>query len=376
MTTKTIKTGLFAILMFAMILPFSAMNFAEAEKTQNGNSDELFAEFIELANRAQTIQAKINALEHEGKYKKVNALEKRLASIEDKMADLQQQNIDAVKLSADELNALEEQADALLEKFTNPDSPYYVDSTSTGYFIDQINKKPHFTFEDKVPQFSTNTFEALEENMDAYTVDDTSFTFGFVEKNSHYINCSEREDDCNYGIGGIAIKVGSNTSTLGFSAKQDGDKGFVTVAHGVGNVGSAVYQYPTRDVGDVKTKDTGNCDCAFVETNSELSAVYKVYTGASQTSSITSYATSGNPSVGTWLMMTGVTSEVEYGTYAGWHPTYEQMASYYDSDDGDSGAPVTSIGSSVKLYGMHTSNDSTYSYATPYNTLKSDLDLD
>jgi len=376
MTTKTIKTILFASLIAAMILPFSGMMNATAQP-QKVDSDALFSEFVKLADETHKIQELINHLEHEEDSKKqVDVLKTKLALIESKMADLQQQNIDAVKLNDGELNALQKRADALQKQFTNPNSPFYIDSTSTGYFIDEIKKRPHFTFEDKVPQFSANALEALEKDGTVYKLDNSPFTIGLVEKNSHFINCSEREDDCDYGIGGIAIKYGSHTSTLGFSAKVNGDKGFVTVAHGVGNVGSAVYQYPSRDVGDVADKDNGNCDCAFVETNSELATVYRVYTGSGQTSSITSYATSGNPSTGTWLMMTGVGSGVEYGTYAGLHTGYEQMASYYDSEDGDSGAPVTSLGSSVKLYGMHTSNDWTYSYATPYGPLADELDLD
>lgn len=375
MITKNIKIVLFASLLVAMILPFSGMINATAQ-TQKVNSDELFAEFITLANKTQEIQNLIDQLEHEGEDSKIEALQKQLTSIQNKMDTLQQQNIDAVKMNPGQLKALEKRSDALLKKFTNPNSPFYIDSASTGYFIDQIKQRPHFTFEDKVPQFNANALEALEKNGNVYKLEKTPFTLGLVENNSHFINCSEREANCNYAIGGIAIKAGGNTSTLGFSAVQShGHSGFVTVEHGVGGYGTIVDQYPTRDVGTVHAKSSGVCDCAFIERYSNIAAVYKVYTGPSQTSSITSYATSSNPSVGTWLMMTGVSSEVEYGTYAGWHPTYQKMASNYSSTFGDSGAPVTTIGSGVKLYGMHTSGDSSYSYATPYNTIKIKLGL-
>jgi len=107
-----------------------------------------------------------------------------------------------------------------------------------------------------------------------------------------------------------------------------------------------------------------------------LATVYKVYQSPNQSISITSYATTDNPEVGTWLKMSGVGSQsIQYGTYAGWIPGFQRMAITYDSVDGDSGAPVTTLGSNVKLYGMHTSNSGDYSFATPYHHLKTNLGL-
>ncbi|HEY4680541.1 MAG TPA: hypothetical protein VIH04_04670 [Nitrosarchaeum sp.] len=378
MTTKYIKIALFASLIVAMILPLSGMNTVTAE-TQKVDSTQLFEEFLKLAKQTEIIQSQIDVLEHEDRNSyEIDVLNAKLVRIQESMGDLQQQNIEAVKISPEEMQSLENRADALLKKLTNPNSKYYIDSTSTGYFINQIERNVHFTFEDKTPQFTENALTSIQKTGKIYNLDNTPFTMGFVEKNSHFINCSSRVLDCTYLMGGLAIKEGTETSSYGFSAKQtDNDLGFVTVAHGVNTLGASVKQYPSRIVGtvDIITSEaTGQCDCAFVKVPS-VTTVNRVYTGPSLTNNITSYATTGNPSVGTWLQMSGVGSEVKTGTYAGWHPTYQRMASYYTSVGGDSGAPVTTIGSDVKLYGMHTSNDSTYSYATPYNTIKNSLFL-
>ena len=61
--------------------------------------------------------------------------------------------------------------------------------------------------------------------------------------------------------------------------------------------------------------------------------------------------------------MLGLTSNQEYGTFVGTGQTTGLWGFTYSSNDVDSGAPVTTIGSSVKLYGMHTSNTVNYSFA-------------
>ena len=73
-------------------------------------------------------------------------------------------------------------------------------------------------------------------------------------------------------------------------------------------------------------------------------------------------------------MMSGVGSGVQYGQFKGLLEKSDRMAVTYKSQNGDSGAPVSTIGSGVKLYGMHTSNG-IYSYSTPYKTIKTDLGL-
>ena len=154
MTTKYIKIALFASLIVAMILPLSGMNTVTAE-TQKVDSTQLFEEFLKLAKQTEIIQSQIDVLEHEDRNSyEIDVLNAKLVRIQESMNDLQQQNIEAVKISPEEMQSLENRADALLKKLTNPNSKYYIDSTSTGYFINQIERNVHFTFEDKTPQFT------------------------------------------------------------------------------------------------------------------------------------------------------------------------------------------------------------------------------
>jgi len=71
MTTKTIKTILFASLIAAMILPFSSMQFAEAQEVDNVTA----AEIEKMAKKAQKITEKLST---EDNPKKIAKLEKKL----------------------------------------------------------------------------------------------------------------------------------------------------------------------------------------------------------------------------------------------------------------------------------------------------------
>ncbi len=370
------KTILFASVIAAMILPFSMMDFAEAQ--EQTKSEKRFAKFLKLNEKQERLTAKLDSLIHkDAAPSKIEKIEMKIAKIQKKMDKLQQKEIQAVAIDASDMADLETRAATIMDEVRNPNSAHFLNEDAT-YFINQIDRSIVVTVtEDLMPDVVQRN-SAQEGISGPSPLDSIDYEIEVVKKNSHFVNCSQRQADCDYGIGGIAIKQGTATSTLGFSAVQtDGDTGFVTVAHGVNSQGATVKQYPNRSVGTVDTIDNGKCDCAFVKTNSNLSTIYKVYTDPGKTSSITSYATSGNPSIGTWLMMTGVTSEVQYGQYKGWHSSYESMVTDYTSADGDSGAPVTTTGTSVKLYGMHHSNTSSgsYSFATPYNTIKTELSL-
>jgi len=435
MTTKTIKTILFASLIATMILPFSVLQYAdarhgldenfdftgkpilnltpelseefveyeeceefaeyeefadgvvfveceEAEKIQT--SEERFAEFLQYAEAQQHAQEMLDRYVHEeGEGYLAPILQDIIDWLQMDMDYLQQVEIEAVKIDPETLAALEVQGQIVVNTLSDPASDKYIEGYDASYFVDQIDRKIHVTLEkdlngDSALYTESASFDAAVDTNAVNEIDGIEFTIGVYEQNSHFIKCPDREKDCRYAIGGLAIKEGG-TSTLGFSAVQkDGDRGFVTTAHGV-NKGDTVYQYPKRSIGivDLETSEAkGKCDCAFVKvTNSKFSTVYKIYTGPNKSSSITSYETSGNPRIGTWLMQSGASSEIKYSQYTGWDEKTQRMTYKLDSKRGDSGAPVTTVGSSVKVYGMHTGDDGAYSLATPYYYLKTNLGL-
>lgn len=376
MTSKTTKTILFASLLVAMILPFSSMNLATAE-TQNDTSNH-FEKFLKLADKQQTIHEKLKIAEHSDNTKLVNQLQNRIDVIQESMDALQQEYIESIALTEEEKQELDAQGLRVFNELSDPESSLYVGVAPNSYFVSQISKSTHLIFEG--PELSTMSTSSaalmeLQSNNDKGEFDGSSYSVGNIEKTSHFITCSDRHADCNYLMGGLAVAEGSEVSTMAFWAKHDnGDIGFVMTAHGANALGKTIDQFPTRDVGvvDVITSEAwGECDCAFVDATETV--VKRVFTSSGNTDTISSYATS-LPSIGTWLQVSGQDSDMEYGTYAGWHTTYKMMINV-SLDGGDSGAPVTTLGSSVTAHGMIHAKDSNYGYATPYYEIKSELDL-
>jgi len=371
MTYKNAKIVLFAGLIAAMILPFSGMTIAEAESQKEKT---LFEKFMTLAHKQKEIQTKLITAEHSGDEFNIDKLQKSIDTIQKKMDVLQYKYYDSIAMSDSEIRVLEENGLKVFNELSNPDSSLYLGVSPDGYFVSQISKKTHLIFEESI----SNTFSAvakLQSNDNKGEFNGMAYSVGFPQKTSHFISCSDREDDCNYLMGGLAVEEGGETSTMSFWAKHDnGDIGFVMTAHGANAQGNTIDQYPTRDVGvvDVITSESwGECDCAFVDASETV--VERVHYAANDADSITSYSTS-NPSIGTWLQISGVSSGTIFGTYEGNHSIYGMMIDA-DTSGGDSGAPVTSIGSYITVYGMVHADGSSYTYATTYADIKSALDL-
>jgi len=380
MIAKNIKTILFASLIVAMILPFSAMPTADAEPT-----DRKFLKFLKLAEKQTALQAKIDNLEHkESKANKIEKLEERINKIQQKMDRLQQKYIDDVIPTKKEMEKLEAQGLSVFNKLSDPNSEHFLGEVPDGFFVSPIKKSVHIIFENSL--IREETFSASPQKADIPSqdlsvnggvIDGMPFTVGTIQKNSHFIKCSDRTTDCRYLMGGLAVDEGGETSTLSFFAKQkDGDVGFVMTAHGANAKGKIIDQYPTRDVGTVDkitSEAWGKCDCAFVKATQ--TTVKKIFKRSGVADSISSFSTS-LPSEGTWLQVSGVSSGTKYGTYEKWSSKYGMVIDV-KLKGGDSGAPLTTIGSNVKVYGMIHAADrfGSNSYATPYSTIKSDLDL-
>ncbi|MCE2506353.1 MAG: hypothetical protein J4F36_07785 [Nitrosopumilaceae archaeon] len=318
MTTKNFKVVMFGALIAAMILPFVMMQNAEADAQTA--SDKRFAQFLQLAEKQDTLSEKIQELEDnpDDQSDEIKRLQDKIANLQKEMDAIQQEEIDAFAITSEEFDALDEEGKAMLADVSNPDSANYVADDTLDYMIDQIDKKV------VILVFGPETAEQS----------DSPYDLQYVKQNSHTIVCDDRVSDCDYSIGGIGIKSGSDHFSLGFSAKVGSDRGFVTANHGVSGVGASVQQYPSRTIGYVADTDNSvNCDCAFVwVNNSDFDTVYKVHDYNGHADSITSYASSA-PSVGTWVQMLGLASNQEYGAFTGTGQTTGLWGFTYSSDD-------------------------------------------
>ena len=286
MTTHNIKVVLFASLIVAMVLPFSMMdNVAASEKdlmTLENQNEIHFEKFLKMAKEQQKTEQKLEYAKHSHDTKLVAELQNKIDNMQERMNSIQKEYIDFVSITDEEKQELEEQGLKIFNKLSDPKSNLYLGVAPDGYFVSPISKNTHLIFEGTLGTSITvnSALGKIQSNDNKGEFEGMSYTIGDIKKASHSINCQSRTTDCNYLMGGLAVKQGSETSTLSFWAKQnDGDVGFVMTAHGANGQGNTIDQYPTRDVGTVDTitgEAWGDCDCAFVDaTQTVVKKVYK-----------------------------------------------------------------------------------------------------
>lgn len=187
-------------------------------------------------------------------------------------------------------------------------------------------------------------------------------------------------------LGGIKLTTRpegeSGSSTLSFAAEANGNPGFVMTGH-AGFVGDRVWQ-PTawwwNRVGQISVNPAGPrySDAAFVP-NDNINAI--VWRDRNTVGWRASYDTEPDQVV----MKEGITTGFTEGVIALLHVTfvgatnlYGQVLATYDSDYGDSGAPVFRVdaeGNAIIL-GTHWGALGDYAIYSPVEGIAFDLDLD
>ena len=132
---------MFGALIAAMILPFVMMQNAEADAQTA--SDKRFAQFLQLAEKQDTLSEKIQELEDnpDDQSDEIKRLQDKIANLQKEMDAIQQEEIDAFAITSEEFDALDEEGKAMLADVSNPDSANYVAADTLDYMIDQIDKK-------------------------------------------------------------------------------------------------------------------------------------------------------------------------------------------------------------------------------------------
>ena len=221
-------------------------------------------------------------------------------------------------------------------------------------------------------------------NEDAKEMGISNVPVAFIKAES--VQLDSRTTEWTSLIGGIKIVTSNGAgSTLSFAAEDSsGNEGFVISGHAAykgGGVGTNIYQPDTsRYVGEVDYYTAHYADAAWVEASNVADDIY--YANTDVLKDVTTY---GDPSNGSKVYMSGYKS----GTVNGYIKKdyfikasstfgylYDQFAADYESDRGDSGAPIfqKTIGG-VKIVGVHWSHDDTYSYFSPISGVILDLDV-
>lgn len=369
MTSKTIKSFLFASLIAAMILPFSAMDFAEAQLTDvNGKDktneimehkkiiDEDVKTVNDLLNKINSLTSQIEELRTNSTDEKTQKdiqrleaqLEKFTSEFNEKVVKHNQEN-NTPDVQIDKLIPLQ---DDFEQKLRSSDMLQYV--TSVG--IDLGTKEIQVGLDNS--KLTTDSAVSISKQIGEMMPKNAKWHYVLTDRETNEV-CNQQI--CTPLVGGnkIVSSTGSQCS-VAFEATKLGVSGFVTAGHCVdGLVGSSVFDANTAFVGTVnsETRYSGtDCDCAFINT-SPTAIDNKIWVGGS-TRTITSYTSSSNQSDDfVWKSgyATGITNgqvtAINVTTYDftfGW--TDKLVRASYGSSGGDSGGSVYS-GSSI--YGVH-----------------------
>lgn len=178
MTYKNAKTILFAALIVALILPFSAMGTVDAE-TSKTDSKIRFEKFLTLAENQQKAQQIIDRIHDiHGNEDQVKQLESKIQNLQQKMDELQQQEIDSVVISEERLQSLELQGEKIMKEIRNPQSVHFIDKESA-FFVNQITGEIVVVVDSKGTDYK-QSLQVKETNNIENKVDGVPFTVGRI----------------------------------------------------------------------------------------------------------------------------------------------------------------------------------------------------
>jgi hypothetical protein len=346
LTSKTIKTVLFAGIITAIILPFSGMDFAEAK--DDANKKRNYVEEWQVIDKEVEKLVKdqdkdVKALSKLSKSDKVleKIIEKRGLDIEalnQKINDLEQESINSLKmpdgleskLFAAELDITQNYAN--LDKNPIWGAAVNYELQKVVVYVDADNNAS-----DKI------TKEIIKKYGDLLVIEDKP----------KLIACTSPISSCTPLIGGIALARDNNPThlagTLGYKARDaTGNTGFVTAAHVVDYcnpncTGNTWMRQPygsnPTSVGyaTIVKQGMSQLDTAFVKTT--VSIDDNTYQSSNQSMDATSYASSGDHKAGVFVYSRGTTSGEMYGSIdaissSGWYGTT------MSPQEGDSGGPI------------------------------------
>lgn len=400
MTSKTsLKVGLFAALIAAMILPFSGMYFADAESEIRGKTIILSTPSDNLMpldkERLREINSDMNRSDLSSSEK--TSLEVELKQMESDLMKWTKDNDDPEKESV----AREKQY--LIREIKSDDSGKYevqkallnsIPITSRGY--DYVHKSLEITITPEAFN-SKNLSDYIEDirSVIGHEVDLTISPQPYAVPSA----CADRNDFCDEPEGGMEIGIGGTNAwcSIGFRADQSGTEGFITAGHCFRGVTNSTQMPAEGDTISLSVDHnfpdgtgTIDCDCAFVETDD--SVIDEMSDNIFGTNNPNSAESSGL-SVG--VTKSGATTGVEHGFVTKLDDDIEyDYAPFNDpdgnvefdgatkttmySEGGDSGGPVIKQGV-AKLTGIHVANTdpegSFTSWFMPENEIRDDLNI-
>ncbi len=385
MTSKNIKTLLFAGIIAAMILPFSSMDSAEAQTDKKNPRDKTVERTLEkderkkVLNKLNSLGAEEKALKEKAKSEKRQGekqkIDKRLNEIKVEVEDIDRENHNK-DISQRQLSKLIKQQEKFEARLLNSDVIQYV--TLVGIDITskeiQIGINQNLVNDTNIDSVINQLDTIMPKKANWHTVySDVASTLSCIQK------------ECNPLIGGNYIKIDSGQPcSFGFQAKKDSTWGWITAGHCAdGLVNSNVKDYSKHNVGTVKAEKMywgTYCDCAWIEASSSLTN-NEVY-GVPSTYTVTK-TTQASQQQNDYIMGTGQAGGIHFGQVSAINVSVLNAAAgqYHKGlvrsnaafAHGDSGGPVVENNDRGDLYGIITTHDWWGKYHTPIDNITSQM---
>lgn len=391
---KNLKTIIFASLITAMILPFSGMNYALAEESNNirdkttdiKNHEKILLDGVEIYKNHMEKILDLNDKLIDPNVQSYTTLKNQLDNEKAMLAEFIAQNKAENTIPEKKLTKLMKQQAKIEEKVIQKNLQRFI--TSIG--IDTYTQEIQIGLDANT--VNSGNKDRIINKIDQIIPNKVQWHIVLDTQRMSLDNCTN-EKYCSPLLGGNTVKI--NTGGIcsnGFQATIGGIFGFVTAGHCADNkVGKTVVDYQDDLLGTVK-KETfywgTECDCTFIEASSSQTD-NKTYLSQGTQQTITSYTSSiyqggdyiiksGAGEYGiNYGVITGLNkSNFGYDSSIGWFWIRGLVESTAQSMEGDSGGTVIGDPQSSSLYGIISGGDgNTKYYHVPIDKIISKLGI-
>ena len=396
MTTKTIKTVLFASLIAAMILPFSTMDFADAEKNNTRAEMKQIHDKIKKADASEKKQLKAKYLlknqelndsihktpqrdyvsewkaidlvgmelseqrfaanEERKLLKDSNKIKAKNAEIKDKDAKIKEirSQIDKLQSEALELMKMDPVAEQnILEMVSALHDTYGDENSSNAFEMAGINYEQKKLVVELTTEFDENTnFEnssiAIAEAIRSLAGENNVI---ITIDNAKEVSCTNYLSTCTPRVGGVVIgRVGetAKAGSIGYKATYGTVTGYVTAAHVVDNSSNNRKMEQPNNAAQISDGTyypfhTGRSagDVSFQKTSVSIND--DLYYSGNTKIDVASYSTSSSGHIGQFVYKMGAGSGLTWGYVQSHYSVSDVFTTNANAAQFDSGGPVYQI---------------------------------
>lgn len=382
MIGKNAKTILFASLIAAMILPFSAMDLAEAgeyknpkdktlERSQEKQERDLVLQNIQrLDDEQKELKEKLQYEDDQGEKQRIHA---RLNEIKSELDKIERDN-HKKDIPQPQLAELIGQQDAFEEKLLRSNAVKFV--TTVG--IDITSKEIQIGLNEDL--VNSDNVDSIVYDLQKMMPADAGWHFVFSDT-AELLSCDQRE--CDPIIGGNYVYVFGTECSFGFQAKKGSTWGWITAGHCAdGKVSRPVFNHSLDNIGTIAAEEYSwgtYCDCAWITSSRDV-VDNKVYTAGVHTITKTTPASHQQNDT---ILKTGQAGGVDRGVVSAIHVTvvdlYERqyirdlVRSNVLMEHGDSGGTIVELSDQGDLYGIATTHDWWGRYHTPIDRITTEM---